>query len=68
VLAHAEIIVGAPDHDVALALRRVPDRVREPAGRALQIGEHAIAALGVEAIEGGIEELGVIHRCNLGRN
>jgi hypothetical protein len=42
--------------------------MREPAGCALQIGEHTIAALGMEAIEGGIEELGVIHRCNLRRN
>src|SRR3954452_6661097 len=62
VLAHAEIIVRAPDHDVALTLRRVPERMREPAGNALEIGEHAVAPLGVETIKGGIEELGVIHR------
>src|SRR4051794_13781009 len=68
VLAHAEIIVGAPDHDVALALGRVPERMREPAGDALEIGEHAVAPLGVEAIKGGTEELGVIHRQNLQRN
>ena len=33
VLAHAEIVVGAPDHDVARALRRVPDRMRETGPR-----------------------------------
>lgn len=38
----------------------------EPAGHALEVGEHAIAPLGMETIEGGIEELAVIHRqtCN----
>jgi hypothetical protein len=40
--------------------------MRKPARHAFQIGEHAIAPLSVEAIEGGIEELAVIHRqtCN----
>ena len=33
VLAHAEIVVGAPDHDVALALRRVPVARAESAPR-----------------------------------
>ena len=47
-LAHAEIVVGAPDHDVPLALRRVPEGVREPAGDPLQVGEHAVAALLVQ--------------------
>ena len=61
-LAHAEIIVGAPDHDVALALRRVPDRMREATRDALEIGENAIAPLVMEAIEGGTEELAIIHR------
>jgi hypothetical protein len=42
--------------------------MREPARGTLQVGEHAIAALGMEAIKGGIEELGVIHRGNLRRN
>ena len=61
VLAHAEIVVGAPDHDVALALRRMPDGVRKPAGDPLEIGENAIAPLVMQAIEGGTEELAVIH-------
>jgi hypothetical protein len=61
-LAHAEIVVGAPDHDVALALRRVPGRMRKPARDALEVGEHAVAALLMQGIEGGIEEFAVIHR------
>ena len=32
-LAHAEIVVGAPDHDLARPLRRVPDGVRETGRR-----------------------------------
>ena len=67
-LAHAEIIVGAPDHDVARALRRVPDRMRKPAGDPLEIGEHAVAPLVMQAAEGGTEELAVIHRQNLKRS
>ena len=52
VLAHAEIVVGAPDHDVALALRRVPDRVRKAARDALEVGENAVAPLVMQAAEG----------------
>src|ERR1700757_2227760 len=62
VLPHAEIVVGAPDHDVARALRRVPHRVREPAGDTLEIGENPVAPLVMQAVEGGTEELAVIHR------
>jgi len=50
VLAHAEIIVGAPDHDVALALRRMPDRVREAARDPLEVGENTVAALVMQAV------------------
>jgi len=39
VLAHAEIVVGTPDHDRRLPVRRMPDSVREAAGDALEIGE-----------------------------
>ncbi len=62
VLAHAEIIVGAPDHDIALALGRVPHGMGKPAGEPLQIGEDAIAPLVMQTVEGGTEELIVIHR------
>ena len=61
VLAHAEIVVGAPDDDFARAFRGVPDRVREPAGDPLQFREHAIAPLVMQAVQGVIEEGLVIH-------
>ena len=35
-LAHAEIVVGTPDHDIARALRRVPDRMRESVPRSVR--------------------------------
>ena len=60
-LAHPEIVVGTPDHDVALALRRVPDRMREAAREPFEVGENPIAALVMEAVEGGREEFAVIH-------
>ena len=62
VLAHAEIVVGAPDHDVARPVRGMPHRVREPARDPLEIGENPVAPLVMQAVEGGAEELAVIHR------
>jgi hypothetical protein len=35
--------------------------VREPAGNALKVGENAVAPLVMHAIEGGTEELAVVH-------
>src|ERR1043166_8076925 len=61
-LAHAEVVVGAPDHDIALAFRGVPDRMREPAGNALEIGKHPVAPLVMQAVESIVEKLAVIHR------
>ena len=43
-LAHAKIIVGAPDGDVAHAVRPMVRRLGKRACSALQIGEHAVAA------------------------
>src|SRR5450759_2013865 len=62
VLPHAEIVVGAPDHDVARPLRGMPRGVREPARNPLEIGENPVAPLVMQAVEGGTEELAVIHR------
>ena len=62
VLGHAEIIVGTPDDDVALAFGRVPMGVREPAGDALEIGENAISALVAQFIQRRHEEVIVIHK------
>src|ERR1700751_4233506 len=46
VLAHAEIVVGAPDDDAFRPLRRMPQRMRKAPGDTLQIGEYAVAPLG----------------------
>ena len=62
VLAHPEIVVGAPDHDVAGPLRGMPHRVREPARDPLEIGENPVAPLVMQTAEGGAEEFAVIHR------
>ncbi len=61
-LSHPEIIVGAPDHDVARPLRGMPHRVRKPPGDAFKIGENPVTPLVMQAVEGGAEKLAVIHR------
>ena len=58
-LAHAEIIVGAPDGDVVAEI--VVERARELAGAPLEIGEHAITPLGAQRVQPALEELLVIH-------
>ena len=60
-LAHGEIVVGAPHGDVARPCRLVEARAREGAGDALQLGEHAIAALVVQAPQMTGEKCLVIH-------
>jgi hypothetical protein len=49
VLTHTEVVVRAPDHDRARAVRRMPCCVRETAGHALEIGKHAVVAFGMQA-------------------
>src|SRR5579871_5301391 len=61
-LAHAQIVVGAPDHHVARPLRRMPHRVWETAGETFEVRENAVAPLVMQAVEGGTEELVVFHR------
>src|SRR5207248_4060823 len=60
-LAHAEIVVGAPDHDITATLRRVPDRMREAARDPFEVGENAVAPLVMRAVEGVAEKFAVIH-------
>src|SRR5688572_33216416 len=62
VLAHAEIIVRAPDDDLAGAVRVVPDGVRETAGEPLDVGEHAVAPLVLQGLDGVTKKGLVIHR------
>ena len=61
VLAHAEIVVGAPDHDIARPVRGMPHRMRKPARDPLEIGENPVTPLIMQAVEGGTEEFAVIH-------
>ena len=69
VLAHAEIVVRAPDHDVTRPLRRVPERMREAPGDTLEVGKDAVATLGVQPSQGIGEKRVIIHRVfpDLGR-
>src|SRR5258708_602797 len=67
-LPHAEIVVGAPDHDVARPLRGMPHRMWKPPRDTLKIGKTPVTPLIMEAVEGGTEELAVIHRENLKRS
>ena len=67
VLAHAEVVVRAPDRDVAQApVILAQDRDRKLAGLALEIGEHAIPPLRMQRIEGVVENIVVsAHRPEL---
>ena len=60
VLAHAEIVVRAPDHDVLRPVRRMPDRMRKAPGDAFEIGENAVAALAVQPVQRAGEIGGII--------
>src|ERR1700681_4529400 len=44
-LAHPQVVVGAPDHDVAGAARRMPNRARKAPGVPLDISKHPVATL-----------------------
>ena len=60
-LAHGEIVVGAPDGDVAHRAVVVEAGAREGAGDALQLGEHAIASFVVQAPQMAGEKCLVVH-------
>src|SRR5436305_2730315 len=60
-LPHAEIIVRAPDHDVARAGGRMPNRMRETTGDAFEIREHPISPLFLQPTERGGEERVIVH-------
>src|SRR5258708_11995549 len=62
VLAHSEVVVGAPDHDVARPVPGMPHAVRKPAPHPLKVGENPVAPLVMQAVESGRKELAVIHR------
>ena len=61
-LAHAEIVVGAPDGDVGFAAFGVKCcGVGEVAALALQIGEDPIAAFGPDNVQRVLEFLIIVH-------
>ena len=60
-LAHAEIVVGAPDGHLAGAAGMMVLGAREGARLALEIGEHAIASFAMQAIELAAEIGFVVH-------
>src|SRR5882757_5587091 len=55
VLAHAKIIVRAPDHDIPLAAWAVPERMGELSHLALQVGEDAVATLPFQSSNGRLK-------------
>src|SRR5262245_57657116 len=61
-LAHAEIIVRAPDHDVACAMGGMPSGAWKAAGVALEVGNNSIPAL-VRQVGQRLREMSlIIHR------
>src|ERR1700737_2540657 len=58
-LAHAEIVVRAPDGD--LGADAVIESARKPTAAPFEIGEDAVPPLGVQCIEALSEEALVIH-------
>ena len=62
VLAHAQIVVGAPDGDFRGAALRVIRRAREIPCLPLQIREHAITAFTAKPTKLLVEESFVVHR------
>lgn len=68
VLAHAEVVVGAPHRDLAGGLAPVLRGVlvqrgaRQSTCAAFQPRETAVVALSLEAVDAGLEELLVVHR------
>ena len=61
VLSHAEVVVRAPDHDVPLALRGVPDRVRKTPCDPFEISKDAVTPLVPQFAQGRREITFVIH-------
>src|SRR5216684_5076803 len=59
VLPHAEVIVRAPHRD--LGADAMIEGAREIAATPLQIGKDAVAALGMQRIHAGLEEIVEVH-------
>jgi hypothetical protein len=62
VLAHAQIIVGAPDGDLALIVGLVAvNRGGEPPGNPFDIGKHPIAFFLPKRVHGVFENSAIVH-------
>jgi hypothetical protein len=62
VLAHAEIIVRAPDGDFALVVSRIPeDGAGETPRNALEVGENAVALFLPQGVDGVLEKPAIVH-------
>src|SRR5258708_15942516 len=62
-LAHAEIVVRAPDNDIPRAAWAVPERMRELSRFALQVGEDAITALTFQGINRRLKASVIVEHC-----
>src|SRR3954452_17620985 len=60
-LAHAEIVVRAPDGDRLRPIAAEAARVGEAALGSQYVDEHAVAALVVKALDRGFEDAVVVH-------
>jgi len=61
-LAHAEIIVGAPDGDLAGIVGAVAEqRPGKAAGNSLDIGENAVTLFLPECVDGFLENPAIVH-------
>src|SRR5690554_2648525 len=65
-LAHAQIVVGAPDGDLARLPAGAPDSARECADDPLQIGEDTIATFRMKLVNRLGKEPLIIHAAFLG--
>ncbi len=61
ILAHAEVVVGAPHGDLLALAAEVADRAREGAGLALKLGEDPVTPLGPEPVDLVFEKTLIIH-------
>ena len=60
-LAHAEIVVGAPDGDFLGLAVGPPDRAGKRAGDALEIGEDAVAPFRVDLVDRFLKKPLIVH-------
>src|ERR1700756_295343 len=60
-LAHAKIVVGAPDYDLARPLRAVAEGIRECPGVSFDVGEYPVTALRFQFGDRIVEEAQIGH-------